>query len=108
VPERRGLTAFQVRVARAFFDLESSRGFCLAGGAALIAREAVARGTEDLDLFTSRGAGDVAAARAALIDLAQREGWTCAVERAVPGFARLLLTAATTRCSSTWRKTHRP
>lgn len=91
MPDRGGLTAFQVRVARAFFDLELSQGFYLAGGAALIARDVVSRRTQDLDLFTTRGVGDVAEAQAALVALAEREGWTCVVKRSVPGFARLAL-----------------
>ena len=53
------LTAFQVEVARAFFALPSAEGFLLAGGAALAAHGLTARPTQDLDLFTSPGRGDV-------------------------------------------------
>ena len=47
------LTAFQLEVARMFFALPASRGFLLAGGAALLAQHLTARPTEDLDFFTA-------------------------------------------------------
>jgi hypothetical protein len=52
------LSAFQLEVARLFFALPDSRGFLLAGGAALLAQHLTARPTEDLDFFTApeRGA----------------------------------------------------
>ena len=48
------LTAFQLEVARLFFALPASKGFLLAGGAALLAQHLTARRTEDLDFFTAR------------------------------------------------------
>ena len=60
------LTAFQLEVARMFFALPASRGFLLAGGAALLAQHLTARPTEDLDFFTAPERGDVPAARDAL------------------------------------------
>jgi hypothetical protein len=54
-----GLTEFQIEVAHVFFDLPSSSGFLLAGGAALLAQQLTDRPTHDLDLFTSPGRGDV-------------------------------------------------
>lgn len=86
------LTAFQIDVARAFFALEASRGFLLAGGAALAAQGLSTRPTEDLDLFTSRAAGEVSAAVTALTDASHRRGWTIATIRASAEFARLLIT----------------
>lgn len=47
------LTDFQIEVARVFFGLKESGGFLVAGGAALLAADLIARPTEDLDLFTS-------------------------------------------------------
>jgi hypothetical protein len=51
------LSAFQMKVARLFFALPASRGFLLAGGAALLAQHMTARSTEDLDFFTAPTAG---------------------------------------------------
>jgi len=60
--ERRRLTALQVEVARLFFALEESVGYLVAGGAALLASDLIARPTEDLDLFASAPATSVTAA----------------------------------------------
>ena len=48
-----GLAAFQLEVARLFFALPASKGFLLAGGAALLAQHLTTRPTEDLDFFTA-------------------------------------------------------
>jgi Nucleotidyl transferase AbiEii toxin, Type IV TA system len=63
---RPGLPAFQLEVARMFFALPASKGFLLAGGAALLAQHLTARPTEDLDFFTAPERGHVPAARDAL------------------------------------------
>jgi hypothetical protein len=60
------LSAFQLEVARVFFALPDSRGFLLAGGAALLAQHLTARPTEDLDFFTAPESGSVLDARDAL------------------------------------------
>ena len=54
-----GLPAFQLEVARVFFALPASKGFLLAGGAALLAQHLTARPTEDLDFFTAPDRGHV-------------------------------------------------
>ena len=54
-----GLPPFQLEVARMFFALPASRGFLLAGGAALLAQHLTARPTEDLDFFTAPERGHV-------------------------------------------------
>jgi hypothetical protein len=54
-----GLPAFQLEVARLFFALPASKGFLLAGGAALLAQHLTARPTEDLDFFTAPERGHV-------------------------------------------------
>jgi hypothetical protein len=69
------LTAFQLQVARLFFALPASRGFLLAGGAALLAQHLTARPTEDLDFFTAPESGHVPAARDALEAAARQQGW---------------------------------
>ena len=60
------LSAFQQEVARMFFALPASKGFLLAGGAALLAQHLTARPTEDLDFFTAPEQGGVPAARDAV------------------------------------------
>jgi hypothetical protein len=82
------LTAFQVEVARAFFALPSARGFLLAGGAALAAHGLTARPTQDLDLFTSPGGGDVRATLAAFAAETTERGWDFDVVREGETFAR--------------------
>lgn len=59
-----------------FFALPASKGFLLAGGAALLAQHLTARPTEDLDFFTAPEQGHVSAARDALETEARRRGWT--------------------------------
>jgi predicted nucleotidyltransferase component of viral defense system len=73
---QRDLPAFQLEVARLFFALPASRGFLLAGGAALLAQHLTTRPTEDLDFFTAPERGHVPAARDALEDAARQRGWT--------------------------------
>jgi len=57
------LTDFQLEVTRLFFSLPASKGFLLAGGAALLAQHLTTRPTEDLDFFTAPDRGHVPAAR---------------------------------------------
>ena len=55
------LTDFQLEVTRLFFSLPASKGFLLAGGAALLAQHLTTRPTEDLDFFTAPDRGHVPA-----------------------------------------------
>jgi hypothetical protein len=71
-----GLPAFQLEVARMFFALPASRGFLLAGGAALLAQHLTARPTEDLDFFTAPERGHVPPARDALEAAVRQRGWS--------------------------------
>jgi hypothetical protein len=48
---QRELSAFRLEVAELFFALPASKGFLLAGGAALLAQHLTARPTEDLDFL---------------------------------------------------------
>jgi len=46
-----GLPPFQLEVARLFFAQPASKGFLLAGGAALLAQHLTARPTEDVVMW---------------------------------------------------------
>ncbi len=85
------LTEFQIEVARLFLELQESRGFVLAGGAALVALGLTNRPTQDLDLFTSPGSGGVDAAEQALIGAAEARGWRVSRVRVADGFRRLMI-----------------
>jgi hypothetical protein len=86
-----GLAAFQAEVARLFFALPESRGFLLAGGAALLAQHLTTRPTEDLDFFTAPERGQVPAARDALEEAAIRQGWSTERIHDSDTFCRLVL-----------------
>jgi len=85
------LTPFQIEVAQLFFSLSASRGFLLAGGAALAAQRLTVRPTRDLDLFTSPGHGVVSNARAALELAARQRGWAAEPVREGQDFVRLVI-----------------
>jgi hypothetical protein len=52
--DRRGhLTTLQRDLAGIFFSLNATRGFLVAGGAALLASDLITRPTQDLDLFAA-------------------------------------------------------
>ncbi len=88
------LTAFQLEVARMFFALPASRGFLLAGGAALLAQHLTARPTEDLDFFTAPERGDVPAARDALEAAARQRGWITERIHDSDTFCRMVIRSA--------------
>ncbi|HMD93112.1 MAG TPA: nucleotidyl transferase AbiEii/AbiGii toxin family protein [Trebonia sp.] len=85
------LTAFQAQVARLFFALPESKGFLLAGGAALLAQHLTARPTEDLDFFTAPECGHVPAARDALEAAARDRGWSTERIHDSDTFSRLVI-----------------
>ena len=85
--ERRGLTDFQLEVARSFFALPASDGFLLAGGGALLANGLTDRPTQDLDFF--RSSPDVVTARDAFEAAAVDRGWRVARLRDHDDFVRL-------------------
>src|ERR1039457_440676 len=58
-----GLSAFQLEVSQLFFSLMASRGFLLAGGAALLAQHLTSGPTDDLDSLAAPERGHVPAAR---------------------------------------------
>lgn len=87
------LTDFQLEVARLFFSLPASKGFVLAGGAALVAQHLTSRPTQDLDFFTDVEA-DVAVARAALTAAVRQRGWTVDTVQEGATFCRLQVTGS--------------
>jgi Nucleotidyl transferase AbiEii toxin, Type IV TA system len=91
---RPGLPAFQLEVARLFFALPASKGFLLAGGAALLAQHLTTRPTEDLDFFTGPECGHVPAARDALEAAAGRRGWSTERIHDSDTFCRMVIRSA--------------
>jgi Nucleotidyl transferase AbiEii toxin, Type IV TA system len=88
------LSAFQLEVARLFFALPASKGFLLAGGAALLAQHLTARPTEDLDFFTSPERGQVPTARDALETAAYQRGWATQRIHESDAFCRIVIRSA--------------
>lgn len=86
-----GLTPIQIEVAGIFFGLDESRGYVVAGGAALLASDLIARPTEDLDLFTSPPTAHITPASAALQNELDRRGYAVTILRESPTFCRLLI-----------------
>ena len=89
-----GLPAFQLEVARVFFALPASKGFLLAGGAALLVQHLTARPTEDLDFFTTPERGHVSAARDALGAAARHRGWVTERIHDSGTFCRMVIRSA--------------
>ncbi len=85
------LTIFQVEVARIFFGLKASGGYLVAGDAALLASDLIARPTEDLDLFASRPITSVVEARNALLRALERRGYAVTVVQDSPTFCRMVV-----------------
>jgi hypothetical protein len=86
------LTALQVEVAETFFALEEAEGYLVAGGAALVASDLVARPTEDIDLFASAPITSVIAARDALVEALRARGYDVAVPQTGTTFCRMVVT----------------
>ena len=89
------LKRFQLEVARLFFTLPASKGFLLAGGAALLAQHLTTRPTEDLDFFTAPERGDVPAACDALEAAARERGWSTERIHDSDTFCRLVIRSDT-------------
>jgi Nucleotidyl transferase AbiEii toxin, Type IV TA system len=88
----RNLTRLQQDTAKLFFQLTESRGFVVAGGAALIASGLVNRPTNDIDLFAvQNNTASIQQAAASFEQAAHDNGWT--TQRVVdqPEFVRLLI-----------------
>jgi hypothetical protein len=89
-----GLPPFQLEVAQMFFALPASRGFLLAGGAALLAQHLTARPTEDLDFITAPERGHVSAARDALEAAVRERGWRTERIHDSDTFCRMIIRSA--------------
>lgn len=71
------LTRLQQAVTQLFFQLTESRGFVVAGGAALIASGLVNRPTNDIDLFAaSNSTVSIQRAAGRFEEAAREHGWT--------------------------------
>jgi predicted nucleotidyltransferase component of viral defense system len=88
------LTHLQVEVASIFFELETSEGFLVAGGAALLASELITRPTEDLDLFASSPTTSVAEAKQTLVDTLEQREHDVTVIQDRPTFCRMIVRRA--------------
>lgn len=88
------MPTFQLEVARLFFSLPASRGFLLAGGAALLAQHLTTRPTEDLDFFTAPGCGHIPTARDALEAAAHQRGWNTERIHDNDTFCRMIIRSA--------------
>src|SRR5699024_3579981 len=89
--ERDGPTQFQIEIARVFFGMRQAAGYLVAGGAALLASELIARPTEDLDLFAAAPVTSVEAARDAFLSRLAGSGYGVVVIHDVPTFCRLVV-----------------
>jgi predicted nucleotidyltransferase component of viral defense system len=83
------LDHFKSEVARLFFSLQSSEGYLLAGGGALLASGLSVRKTEDLDFFGHRSTREMAIVSRVFELAAIWKGWTIRPLRRLPEFVRL-------------------
>lgn len=87
------LTSLQLAAARLFFELPESKGFVLAGGAALIASGLITRATNDIDLFAvHRRTSSIPDAATSFETAAHTRGWTTRRIVDQREFVRLLIT----------------
>ena len=85
------LTRLHIQVARMFFSLKASEGYLVAGGAALLASDLIARPTEDIDLFASSPTSSVWEAKAALFEALHHRGYEVTVIQDSPTFCRMVV-----------------
>lgn len=96
MPPGSQLTGFQQAVAQLFFQLSESRGFAVAGGAALIASGLISRPTNDIDLFAvERQTVGIPAAAASFEAAAHAQTWNTRRLVDQREFIRLLVTEST-------------
>lgn len=88
------LTPLQHEVLHLFFRLPESRGYVLAGGAALVATGLSDRPTQDVDLFGTDGTADIAEVADALEAACTAQGWMTQRIRDTATFRRLVVHAA--------------
>jgi hypothetical protein len=88
------LSPLQVAVAEIFFGLDEAVGFLVAGGAALVASDLIARPTEDIDLLTAAPTTSVTAAARSLQAAAGEQGCEVLVIQDSATFCRLVVSRA--------------
>lgn len=86
------LTGFQIELAGIFFGLDEAKGYLVAGGAALLASDLIARPTEDLDLFTAAPTLSVALAKDAFVHELRQRDLSVAVVQDGSTFCRMIVT----------------
>jgi len=89
------LSGFQQEIARLFFSLQSSQGFVLAGGGALLASGLSNRPTQDLDFFGSPGQVSVSLALDQFLDAIQQQNWEYELLGHANDFARVRIIGST-------------
>jgi hypothetical protein len=85
------LTSLQIEIARIFFDLDASRGYLVAGGAALLAVDLIDRPTEDLDLFASSPITSVTEAKEELVGTLYERGYEVSIIQDGSTFCRMVV-----------------
>jgi hypothetical protein len=86
------LTAFQVDLADIFFSLDAAEDYLVAGGAALLASDLIARPTEDLDLFTATPTTSVTQAKDAFVQALRERDYDVVIVQDGPTFCRMIIT----------------
>jgi hypothetical protein len=86
------LTGLQIEIARLFFELETSKGYLVAGGAALLAVDLIARPTEDLDLFASAPITSVSEAQEDFVRALQARSYEVSLLQDAATFCRMIVT----------------
>lgn len=85
------LTTLQLELAEIFFSLDEAKDFLVAGGAALVASNLVARPTEDLDLFAATPTTSVTAAKDAFTRVLRERGCDVVIVQDVSTFCRIIV-----------------
>ncbi|WP_310963894.1 nucleotidyl transferase AbiEii/AbiGii toxin family protein [Nocardioides terrisoli] len=88
------LTTFQIDLAAIFFALDAAEGYLVAGGAALLASDLIARPTEDLDLFAGTPTTSVTPAKDAFAQALHNRGCAVVIVHDAPTFCRLVVERA--------------
>lgn len=86
------LTTLQLELAEVFFALGETKDFLVAGGAALVASNLIARPTEDLDLFAATPTTSITEAKDAFARALQERGCDVVIVHDGPTFCRMIVT----------------
>lgn len=88
------LTALQIDLAGIFFSLDVATDYLVAGGAALLASELIARPTEDLDLFATTPTTSVTQAKNVFSQALQERDCDVTIVQDGPTFCRMIVNRA--------------